>query len=339
MELEILLIKIAVELIIKKIKIDSKTLNYILLYLYLEEIDQTFKNKKKTIKKIKDSSTYKIDSKEHSKNTEVDNTNIKKHYKESRTLNEDDYYKKNHCKELKENQRKKSCKRILIEDFNENNKEYSDNYKKNYRNSYEVKPDYNSVDLSKIQVCDSALIEGYKKDDVVFKKSQDDKSIKKVEVQLANTIINDLVVANVEFNFPVLKILSVSSELFILNSNCVKSNRDNKGILIYEGILSITIKYLKPKDIIKHGFSCESGYYVIYMPLEGSKEIDLQFDPFTNNKTVIKDIKMIISRYTENILIEFVNYSQENGIFKSKYKFVNSFNYNVEILEEKKVLM
>ncbi|WP_155844719.1 hypothetical protein [Clostridium senegalense] len=47
MELEILLIKIAVELIIKKIKIDSKTLNYILLYLYLEEIDQTFKNKKK----------------------------------------------------------------------------------------------------------------------------------------------------------------------------------------------------------------------------------------------------------------------------------------------------
>lgn len=302
MELEILLIKIAVELIIKKIKIDSKTLNYILLYLYLEEIDQTSKNKKKTINKIKDSSTYKIDSKEHSKNTEVDNTNIKKHYKKSRILNDDDY-------------------------------------KKNYRNSYEVKPDYNSVDLSKIQVCDSASIEGYKKDDVVLKKSQDDKSVKKVEVRLANTIINDLVVANVEFNFPVLKILSASSELFILNSNCVKSNKNNKGTLIYEGILSITIKYLKPKDIIKHGFSCESGYYVIYMPLEGAKEVELEFNPFTNNKTVIKDIKMIISKYTENILTEFVHCSQENGIFKSKYKFVNSFNYNVEILEEKKVLM
>ncbi|NEU04922.1 hypothetical protein [Clostridium senegalense] len=302
MELEILLIKIAVELIIKKIKIDSKTLNYILLYLYLEEIDQTSKNKKKTINKIKDSSTYKIDSKEHSKNTEVDNTNIKKHYKKSRILNDDDY-------------------------------------KKNYRNSYEVKPDYNSVDLSKIQVCDSASIEGYKKDDVVLKKSQDDKSVKKVEVRLANTIINDLVVANVEFNFPVLKILSASSELFILNSNCVKSNKNNKGTLIYEGILSITIKYLKPKDIIKHGFLCESGYYVIYMPLEGAKEVELEFNPFTNNKTVIKDIKMIISKYTENILTEFVHCSQENGIFKSKYKFVNSFNYNVEILEEKKVLM
>ncbi|GAA0124864.1 hypothetical protein UT300019_07660 [Clostridium sp. CTA-19] len=302
MELEILLIKIAVGLIIKKIKIDSKTLNYILLYLYLEEIDQTSKNKKKTINKIKDSSTYKIDSKEHSKNTEVDNTNIKKHYKKSRILNDDDY-------------------------------------KKNYRNSYEVKPDYNSVDLNKIQVCDSASIEGYKKDDVVLKKSQDDKSIKKVEVQLANTIINDLVVANVEFNFPVLKILSVSSELFILNSNCAKSNKNNKGILIYEGILSITIKYLKPKDIIKNGFSCESGYYVIYMPLEGAKEVDLEFNPFTNNKTVIKDIKMIISKYTENILTEFVHCSQESGIFKIKYKFVNSFNYNVEILEEKKVLM
>ena len=309
--IEFLLIQIVVDLIVKKFKINYKDLSYILMYLYLNNSS-------------KDTSKVDIINSEN-------NINIKKD-----------------TKKIKEKNCKKDNCEIYEEQTHNNRNNNINNELKNQQVLKMISVNNNTENIkhnTEKEVCSTTIKEYGKMDSSINmqKSNKNDsvgeiskESILKSDVVLIDSEINDLVLGEVEFNEPVLKILSAKSEISACKPVCFKCENKKEGMLVYKGLLTTNIKYLKPKDIVSNGFCSESKYYTIYTPFEISKRVPLKFNVFKDGKDTIKDIKININKYSENICTEFVSCSNEKEKFKCKYKIINAFKYNVEILKEEK---
>lgn len=351
-EVEVLLIKVAIELIVRNFKIDYKTLSCVLLYLYLDKIDSK-NNKSKSKENITTQKNKHCKNKEdivykNSKNIKKENDAVNIAEKEvGKKQSFSNNYKRENIKNRVSHNNKKNRNNYKKQHLNIDYKErQEDDLNKIYKNESIKKEckkknssDYGFENFGKNNNLNESIRLNKKINKKVIKKDNEKLNISKNDVILSDSSINDLAIGEIEFKGPVLKILNSKSEIFAFDPVCIKCKEDKMAMLVCKGFLSTTIKYLEPKNIVKNGFYGESKYYVAYIPFQVSKKIKLEFNPFKNGKKVLKNIKVNIKNFKENICTEFIGYSNKYGEFKSKYKLINTFKYNIELLKEEKVLV